>query len=81
MDLDKKLKRRMKVKREGGYWSSVNFKYERLSTFCFVCGIVGHSDRDFGMVYTNPDKDITRAHDVWLRAPVRSGNNLNLGAK
>lgn len=58
MDTDKPLKRRMKVKREGGEWTWINFKYERLSTFCFVCGLLGHSDRDCGIVYANPDKNI-----------------------
>lgn len=57
------------------------FKYERLSTFCFVCGLIGHSDRDCGIVYANPDKDIDRAYGVWLRAPTRSMKNQNLGAK
>lgn len=38
IDVCKPLKRRMKIKREGGDWSWINFKYERLSTFCFVCG-------------------------------------------
>lgn len=43
MDINKPLKRRMKIKRKGGTWSWINFKYERLSTFCFVCGLMGHS--------------------------------------
>ncbi|KAL8156414.1 hypothetical protein AgCh_001488 [Apium graveolens] len=30
MDVDKPIKRRMKLKREGGVWSWINFKYERL---------------------------------------------------
>lgn len=41
MDICKPLKRRIKIKREGGTWSWINFKYERLSTFCFVCGLMG----------------------------------------
>lgn len=71
LDMDKPLKKRMKIKKEGGEWSWVNFKYERLSTFCFVCGIIGHSDRDCGIVYANPEKDIVHAYGVWLRAVPR----------
>lgn len=41
MSVSKPIKRRMKIKRSGGDWSWVNFKNERLSTFCFVCGILG----------------------------------------
>lgn len=58
LDLNKPLKRRMKLKREGGEWSWVNFKYERLSTFCFFCGLLGHSERDCAVVYANPGKII-----------------------
>ncbi|XP_074337384.1 uncharacterized protein LOC141674572 [Apium graveolens] len=69
VDVSKPLKRRMKIKREGGEWSWVNFKYERLSTFCFVCGKLGHSERDCNVVYANAGKELERAYGTWLRAP------------
>lgn len=72
MNVLKPLKRRMRIKREGGQWSWINFKYERLSTFCFVCGILGQSERDCSVVYENPDKNVERAYDTWLRAPGRN---------
>lgn len=81
MNLEKPLRRKMKIKREGGDWNWVNFKYERLGTFCFVCGIVGHSERDCGIVYANHDKDIPRAYGVELRAPNKNTRNQNMGAK
>lgn len=59
----------MKIKREGGDWSWINFKYERLSTFCFVCGKIGHSERDCNVVYANPGKELARSYGTWLRAP------------
>lgn len=67
----------MRIKREGGDWSWVNFKYERLSIFCFVCGQMGHSERDFGIVYANPEAVIPRAYGVWLRAPTKNSHNQN----
>ncbi|XP_074347640.1 uncharacterized protein LOC141686506 [Apium graveolens] len=81
MDVDKPITRRMKLKRDGGEWTWVNFKYERLSSFCFVCGLLGHQERDCAIVYANPDKEITRAYGVWLRAPTKNSKNMNLGAK
>lgn len=81
MDIDKPLKRRMKIKREGGNWTWIQFKYERLSSFCFVCGLMGHTDRDCGIVYANSDKVIERAYGTWLRAPTRNERNQSIGAR
>ncbi|WOH11482.1 hypothetical protein DCAR_0830969 [Daucus carota subsp. sativus] len=81
LDIDKPLKRRMKIKRENGTFSWINFKYERLSTFCFVCGRIGHSDRDCEIVYASPTKTIERAYGVWLRAPNKNTQKQNLGSK
>lgn len=81
LDVEKPIKRRMKVKRENGSWNWVNFKYERLGTFCFECGMLGHSDRDCEVVYANPTKTIERAYGTWLRAPNKVNKIQNLGAK
>lgn len=56
-------------------------KYERLGTFCFVFGILGHSERDCNIVYNNPDKVIDKAYVVWLRAPSKNAAKVNAGAK
>lgn len=68
MNVLRPLKRRMKIKREGGSWSWINFKYERLGTFYFVCGILGHAKRDGNVVYENLGKEVERAYGMWLRA-------------
>lgn len=75
MDIGKPLKRGMKLKREGGSWNWINFKYERLSMFCFVYGLLGHHYRDCEVVYANPGKVIDRAYGVWLRAPSKNTKN------
>lgn len=80
LNVEKPLKRRMKIKREGDNWSWLNFKYERLGTFCFVCGIIGHSERDCSVVYANPDKVIDKAYGSRLRSPSRNNKN-NAGAR
>lgn len=81
INVEKPLKRRLKIKREGEGWNWLNFKYERLGTFCFVCGILGHSERECNIVYENPDKVIEKAYGVWLRAPTKNAAKLNTGAK
>nr|GLL41721.1 uncharacterized protein LOC109189671 [Ipomoea trifida] len=45
VDVSKPLKKGMKFKKDNGEWFSIEFRYERLPTFCFVCGILGHGDR------------------------------------
>lgn len=44
-----------------------------------MCGLLGHSERDYNLVYANHEKEITRAYGVWLRAPTRNANNQNQG--
>lgn len=79
MSVDKPVKRRTKIKRDGDRWFWINFKYERLSTFCFVCGLLSHTDRE-SIVYANPEKEIEHAYGTWLRAPLRN-NKTNIGDK
>lgn len=42
LDITKPLRRKMKLKK-GGDWMWVDFKYERLPNFCFLCGVIGHT--------------------------------------
>lgn len=75
INVENPLKRRVKIKREGDNWSWLNFKYERLGTFCFVCEIIGHSERECNVVYAHPEKQIEKAYGSWLRAPSRNVKN------
>ncbi|VFQ67019.1 unnamed protein product [Cuscuta campestris] len=42
IDVRRPLKRRMKLTKRDGSTTWVTFKYERLGTFCYFCGILGH---------------------------------------
>ncbi|KAL8114992.1 hypothetical protein AgCh_021712 [Apium graveolens] len=81
LNIEKSLKRRIKLKRENGSWNWINFKYERLGTFHFVCGRIGHSDRDYEIVYANSEKTVERAYGVWLRAPSKNAKLQQMRSK
>lgn len=80
LNIGKPLKRRMRIKREGGNWQWINFKYERSGNFCFVCGVLGHVERECNVVYANPGKEFEKAYAVWLKATNRNVRN-NVGAR
>lgn len=59
----------MSTVRSEPFWA--NFKYERLPTFCFLCGILGHSDKFCPKFFDNPDAEVVRPYDLFMRAPDR----------
>ena len=59
--------------RRGGYVSNMNgdrcwvsFKYERLPTFCFSCGKIGHDEKHCGVV--TKKQVMEKQYGDWLRA-------------
>ncbi|KAM6578787.1 hypothetical protein CsatB_030624 [Cannabis sativa] len=54
LDVRKPIKRRMKIINEDSSWYWVNFKYERMPTFCFICGIIGHSEKFCRRLFLKP---------------------------
>lgn len=43
LDVTKPLNRKMKIKKAEEDWFWISFKYENVPTFCFICGVLGHS--------------------------------------
>ena len=79
MDVYKPLKRRMKIKKSGGEWLWVDFRYERLNLFCFICGCLGHTDRKCSKLYEYPEGNVLKPYGSWMRAshrklPVHGGD-------
>ncbi|KAL9433285.1 hypothetical protein AB3S75_028171 [Citrus x aurantiifolia] len=69
IDIRKPLKRRLPLKKDGGDWFWVEFKYERLNTFCFICGLLRHSEKICPKLYDCDAADITRSYGPEMKAP------------
>lgn len=80
IDVRVSLKSGMKIKRPGGNWLWINFRYERLPSFCFICGIIGHSDRFCERLFASSDGIVEKQYGVWLRAATRR-NEVQIGEK
>ncbi|KAH9752557.1 CCHC-type domain-containing protein [Citrus sinensis] len=78
IDVRKPLKRRMKLKKVGGDWIWVDFKYERLNIFCFICGLLGHTEKQCPQLYECTSGEIVKAYGHWMKAPHRR-NAMNSG--
>lgn len=69
LELDKPLIRGTRLKLENEViW--VDLKYEILPTFCFYCGIIGHSEKACETKMDDSRKDQVREgqYGIWLRA-------------
>lgn len=80
VDLSKPLKRRMKVRKSGNDWFWIVFKYENVPTFCFICGIIGHSEKFCSRIFDTPEQEITKPYGAWMRAPFKKQTNM-IGAR
>ena len=77
MDVELPLKRRMKIKSPGSDWFWIEFRYEKLPTFCFICGCLGHLDRKCVKVYDFPDGFAPKPYGDWMRANPRTSQSNN----
>ena len=67
LDINKPIPRKMKIKKDGGSWIWIRFKYEHLPTICFFCGIIGHQEKFCEKSFDRPQKVIDFPYGVWLR--------------
>ena len=75
IDVRKPLKRKMNIKKAGGEWLWIYFKYERLPLFCFFCGIIGHGEKFCERFFDCQNKPTELPYGVWLHAPSRKDVN------
>jgi hypothetical protein len=68
VDVRLPLKRTKKIKKPEGESRIVQFRYERLGTFCYICGLMGHSDSRCPKLFEMGDSDVKREWSLELRA-------------
>lgn len=68
LDITILLHRKMKMKRAGGDVFWINFKYEWLPNFCFLCGIIGHMKCFCHHLFEGVNDETKRQYGSWLRA-------------
>lgn len=79
IDVRKPLKQRMKIRKGNDeFWAT--FKYERLPQFCFICGMLGHSDRFCDRLFNTLVEEIVKPYGASMRAPDRK-QSKQIGSK
>jgi hypothetical protein len=73
VDVRQPLKKDQKVRDKAGAWCTVNFKYEKLGVFCFVCGIMGHAENKCEVRFAMENDNGRRDWSGDLRANQRRG--------
>jgi 14-3-3 protein epsilon len=71
VDVRLSLKKDAKVKDRAGEWCTVNFKYEKLGVFCFVCGVMGHAENKCVMRFSMEEDNGIREWSADIRADAR----------
>lgn len=71
VDVTKPLKKNRRVRMEGEDWCIVCFKYEKLTTFCFVCGLLGHMEQNCEELFAKEVDDGVREWGPELKANTR----------
>ncbi|XP_030485436.2 uncharacterized protein LOC115702118 [Cannabis sativa] len=80
INVEKPLKRRMRIYKNKVEWFWANFKYERVPTFCFICGIIGHSERFCHRLFEESANTIAKPYGMFMKAPDRR-QSKQIGAR
>ncbi|XP_060974339.1 uncharacterized protein LOC115695596 [Cannabis sativa] len=80
LNIEKPLRRRLKITKDDGTWFWINFKYERTPTFCFICGIIDHSDKYCPKLFNQPIDQIAKPYGEFMKA-LPPQNHKNVGSR
>ncbi|XP_045807554.1 uncharacterized protein LOC123904150 [Trifolium pratense] len=68
IDVRLPLKKSKKIKKPGEESKLIQFKYERLGTFCYVCGLLGHAENKCPKLFDMETTKVVRGWGPELRA-------------
>ncbi|KAL2933007.1 hypothetical protein RDABS01_016126 [Bienertia sinuspersici] len=70
INIEKPLRRGLKIATHPNTSKWVDIKYERLDDFYYYCGKLGHVDRDCSFIdsYEGSSKEMVYKYGLWLRA-------------
>lgn len=71
IDCFRPLKSKMRIKKAGGDWLWIPFKYERLPSFCFYCDKIGRTKKFCDDMFDNAHGQVLRKYDSSLRGTTR----------
>lgn len=74
VDIRRPLKCKKKIVKKDKTEVVVNCKYERLGDFCFICGMLSHTERFCKKKFESESTMIQKEWGSWLRAPPCRGN-------
>lgn len=77
IDVRKPLKRRKKIMIAESKFSYANFKYEKLTLFCFLCGCLRHGENFCLVRLRIGAQEMEFGWDLSLRAQARKAFTIN----
>ncbi|XP_010690516.1 uncharacterized protein LOC104904037 [Beta vulgaris subsp. vulgaris] len=72
LDITKPLRRFQRIRTKDGREVKVAFQFERLPFFCFLCGVMGHSEKDCPIAGVD-EQEVSMGWGLWLKASPRKG--------
>lgn len=76
VDETKPIKRFQMIRVKGNNTVKINLKYERLPHFCFLCGMISHTEKDCANV-SDEDKEAGYGWSMDIKASLHKGFNKN----